>query len=445
MSRARDEYRKHGIDVDTECRSPGEERCYPLGGAAFHLLGDSRSRRNWSASNTSYIERDAHSRLRGFDDRAITVQSTDVSGRPVTTIRRDYRELIPLLRHRHDPDHLAVRTLLDRPRDVTLTIDAPLQARLSTIVSKYAARSAGGNAAAIVMNPDTGDVLALASVPFPVTGGDQQSDIGHDSLLDRARYGLYPPGLTFKVVTAAAALRRDTALSRATFTCAPLSNGRVGAKIPGWGFVRDDVLDAHPHGSIDMHDGIVRSCNACFAQLAVRLGPRPLLDTAALLDISVARENSLRVFAPHSRKPDMARGTWSPRRCEWRGLPRLSRAMVSFVNPGVEAASSGAVQTEILLSPDAAALLARDLRNAVLSGTGRSLSGHRWRIAGKTGTAEVTNAPSHSWFVGFAPYGPAERRVAFAVIIENAGYGSLAAAPAAGEVVEAAAASGLIR
>jgi cell division protein FtsI/penicillin-binding protein 2 len=85
------------------------------------------------------------------------------------------------------------------------------------------------------------------------------------------------------------------------------------------------------------------------------------------------------------------------------------------------------------------------LRDSVLNGTGRSLRGHPWRIAGKTGTAEVHGAPSHAWFVGYAPYGPAERRVALAVIIENAGYGGVAAAPAVGEIVNAAAASGLVK
>ena len=257
--------------------------------------------------------------------------------------------------------------------------------------------------------------------------------------------GLYPPGSTFKLVTAVAALRRDTAFSRVTFACAPLPNGRVGARIPGWGLVRDDVLDAHPHGSIDMHDGIVRSCNACFAQLAVRLGPRPLLDTAALLDISVARKNSLSRLRATLPQAGYGQGdvVATPLR-----MARVAAALASdgvLREPRVEAASSESVQTEILLSPDAAALLSRDLRNAVLSGTGRSLNGHPWRIAGKTGTAEVTHSQSHSWFVGFAPYGPAQRRIAFAVIIENAGYGSLAAAPAAGEVVDAAAATGLIR
>src|SRR6185503_6147503 len=98
------------------------------------------------------------------------------------------------------------------------------------------------------------------------------------SLLDRARYGLYPPGSTFKLVTAAAALRRDMNLSHTTFTCSGLPDGRVGAKVGNWGTVRDDVLDRHPHGALSMHDGLVHSCNAYFAQLAVRVGPEALLE-----------------------------------------------------------------------------------------------------------------------------------------------------------------------
>jgi peptidoglycan glycosyltransferase len=64
-------------------------------------------------------------------------------------------------------------------------------------------------------------------------------------------------------------------------------------------------------------------------------------------------------------------------------------------------------------------------------------------IAGKTGTAEVDDARAHAWFVGFAPYGPAPR-IAFAVIVENGGYGGRVAAPLAGDVVSAARARGLL-
>jgi peptidoglycan glycosyltransferase len=96
-----------------------------------------------------------------------------------------------------------------------------------------------------------------------------------------------------------------------------------------------------------------------------------------------------------------------------------------------------------LLTPDSAARLANALRDAVVAGTGRSVSAHPGRIAGKTGTAEVSNAPSHAWFVGFAPH-RGKRQIAFAVLFENAGYGGAIAAPAAGEIVTAAASRGLI-
>jgi peptidoglycan glycosyltransferase len=97
------------------------------------------------------------------------------------------------------------------------------------------------------------------------------------------------------------------------------------------------------------------------------------------------------------------------------------------------------------ISGQTARVLARYMRDVVLEGTGRSVRSSPVAIAGKTGTAELNGAPSHSWFIGFAPYGPASRRVAVAVILENAGYGGTAAAPAAGEIVEAAAALGLAR
>ena len=77
--RAREAYTKAGVE-DVGCAIPVPERCYPLGRTAFHLLGDVRDRRNWSATNTAYVERDAQDHLRGFDDHATTVKLTDASG-----------------------------------------------------------------------------------------------------------------------------------------------------------------------------------------------------------------------------------------------------------------------------------------------------------------------------------------------------------------------------
>ena len=66
-------------------------------------------------------------------------------------------------------------------------------------------------------------------------------------------------------------------------------------------------------------------------------------------------------------------------------------------------------------------------------------------MAGKTGTAELADAPSHAWFIGFAPYGGTRRKIAFSVLVENGVYGGTAAAPAAAEIVNAAVKLGLIQ
>jgi cell division protein FtsI/penicillin-binding protein 2 len=83
------------------------------------------------------------------------------------------------------------------------------------------------------------------------------------------------------------------------------------------------------------------------------------------------------------------------------------------------------------------------MRAVVTSGTGRSANLADIPMAGKTGTAELDHAPSHAWFIGFAPYGGAHK-LAFSVMIENGQYGGTAAAPLAAEVMKAAKALGYL-
>ena len=435
MAQARAAYQGLGISLDDVC--PVAERCYPLGGRTFHLLGSARTRTNWSAANTSYVERDAEGTLRGFDDHSATVNGA---------LRRDYSAVVPLLRHRGD-EKLAA--FLAKPRDVRLTIDAPLQLRTAAIVASYARRSAG-KGAAVVLDADTGELLASASYPWPeesvTEGAIPIVAPDGDAFLDRARYGLYPPGSTFKLVTAAAALREHDGSQRTVFACSRLSDGRVGSKIPGWDRpVRDDVLDSHPHGRIDLHDGLVRSCNAYFAQLAVRLGPDPLLAAAAQLGISLTQSRDARSRV-NATLPQVGYGQGDVVATPLR-MARVAAAIASDgrLRDVHWTKRSEPPNGETFLDPGSARLLGRYMRDAVVAGTARSLREHPLRIAGKTGTAEVAGKPSHSWFVGFAPSAGSTRRIAFAVLIEHAGYGSANAAPAAGEIVLAAAAVGLLK
>jgi cell division protein FtsW (lipid II flippase) len=437
-----------GVSVDAAC-SDSTSRCYPFGGRTFHLLGDAETRRNWSASNTAFVERDEEAQLRGFDDHQSVVSVAEKDGSPGTALRRDYRDLVPLLRHRFDPDDPAMRAAMNPNRELRLTIDARLQTRVAAILASYARKSSSGHAAAVLIDAANGDLLASVSYPWPASGvvrtDGGSPDVSDETLLDRARFGLYPPGSTFKLITAAAALRQDPAAGTRTFTCSRLPGNRVGAHVPGYARpVRDDVKDHSPHGTIDMHAAIVASCNAYFAQLAVRLGARVLLDTAGLADIPLARNNARDRIRDTLPQIGYGQGevVASPLR-----MARIAAAIASDGRLRDVRVDLGAPvpATHDFLPADTARTLAQYMRDVVLDGTGRVLRDAPVAIAGKTGTAEVTGAPSHSWFIGFAPFGPAARRVAVAVILENAGYGGAGAAPAAGEILSAAAAAGLVR
>jgi cell division protein FtsW (lipid II flippase) len=440
-------YARVGVDVAAACPD-ASERCYPLGGRAFHILGDAHTRTNWSASNTSFVERDYEAALRGFDDHATAVSVTEPDGSTGTALRHDYEALVPVLRHRYQPEHAAVKAVFNTRRQLALTIDARLQMRVAAIVASYARKSPTGHAAAVVVDPATGDLLASVSYPWPsdvTAGSDRDATSDRDALLDRARYGVYPPGSTFKLVTAAAALCRDPGAGAQTFTCTRLSDGRVGAKIPGYArVVRDDERDSAAHGTIDMHKALAVSCNAYFAQLAVRIGPQALLDTARSAGISIARNDSLRRV--RDTLPQIGYGQGDVLASPIR-MARIAAAIASqgTLRDTRVAAADPAAASHVFVPRDTAATLGRDMRDVVLEGTGRALRGEPVAVAGKTGTAEVNGQPSHAWFVGFAPYGPATHRVAVAVIVENAGYGGSAAAPAAGEIIAAAASLGLAR
>jgi cell division protein FtsI/penicillin-binding protein 2 len=350
--------------------------------------------------------------------------------------------MVPLVRHRWEQDHPEVVAVFERSRDVRLTIDARLQYRVAAILAR-AVRSAGvKRGAAVVVDATTGELLASASFPRPEA---RATVVGPDDVFDRARYGLYPPGSTFKLVTAAAALRTDPSLAGLSLVCSRLPADRVGVRLPGWGrAVRDDVRDRTAHGAIAMHDGLVRSCNAYFAQLAVHLGVETLAETSSLAGIALSSTTDpaeLRNNLPHAGY-GQGQVVTTPLR-----MARVAAAIgsdgVIREMPVVQGAVGGV--TTDFVSPDSARTLAGFMRDAVTDGTGRSLARHPVRIAGKTGTAEIDGAASHAWFVGFAPHGEASRRVAFAVVLENAGYGGTSAAAAAGEIVTAAASIGLVR
>jgi peptidoglycan glycosyltransferase len=304
----------------------------------------------------------------------------------------------------------------------------------------------------VVLDVDSGDVLAAVSYPWPEAGDLRPREAVAagsplaDRLLDRTRYGLYPPGSTFKLLVAAAALRTPAA-PEGPYMCVRLPDGRVGNYVPGYTRpVRDDPMDTTPHGSVDLRRALVVSCNAYFAQLALRLGPQPLLDAASLFDIDVAQPPTAAALRHTLAQAGYGQGqvVVSPLK-----MARIAAAIAGEgIVPQARWLAGPVERTEAprLLSPADAGMVGRYMREVVVSGTGRTLASNQTAIAGKTGTAEVDHGRAHSWFAGFAPYGGAAgRRIAFAVIVENAGYGARAAAPIAGDLVDAARELGLIR
>jgi cell division protein FtsI/penicillin-binding protein 2 len=374
-------------------------------------------------------------------------------------IRYDYRELVPLLRHRYEPDSPAVRRVLDRPRDVHMSIDARLQVRVAEILAKQLKQANVDKGAAVVLDPATGDLLASVSLPQPdLTGASDpsrereravSSETPSNPYLDRARYGLYPPGSTFKVVTAMAALRKDATLTHKTYQCIRLPDGRVGNTMKGSTRpIRDDIEDKNPHGTVDLERGIVVSCNAYFAQLGTYdVGAEALLDAANLLGIAVASPGTaaqLRKSLPQSSY-GQGQVVASPF--------QLARVAATVANGGAmpqgrwitDENNARTAEPRPVLDASGAQTLAKFMREAVTSGTGRRAAGAAVPIAGKTGTAELAEGPSHAWFIGYAPYGAGARKIAFSVLVENGVYGGTAAAPAGAEIVDAAAKLGLIQ
>jgi len=448
-------YARMGVDLEDVLRRGGS-RFYPFGALTFHLLGDARSRLNWGASNSSYVERELNSVLQGYDSRDVVARVKDRPNGPEhLALRRDLRELVPLVRYRYRPDKKAVRDILDRNRDVHISVDIRLQAKVAAIMDQRITASGTKHGAAVVLDPETGDLLASVSHPWRDVARAQEI-IGRsetipdnrqliESLLDRARFGLYPPGSSFKLVTSIAAYASRPDAHEVRYECRRLPDGRVGNYVRGWGRpIRDDILDRHPHGSVDMERGLVLSCNAYFAQLGkFAVGAQRLLDAAARFGIRVAVPNTVKQLNDALPQASYGQGqvVASPL--------QMARVAAAIGNGGsilpVRIDLRSAVPApDSCLTSQQAAILSRHLRRAVTEGTGTAAAGSSVPVAGKTGTAEVRNQPAHAWFVGFAPYGSL-KKIAFAILMENARYGGRAAAPAAAEIADAAAALGLFR
>ena len=423
LERHRDAYSSLGVSLES-ADSRFDTRHYPFGAATVHLIGDLRTGENFHAGNASLVEHDSNRRLQGYE----------------------YGELAPLIRYRHHPNNAGVASLLARDRSLRLTVDIRLQVRAKEILERHLRQAGVASGALVVMEAGTGDVFAMVSTPSSSPPAVRAAAPTPDELLDRARYGQYPPGSTFKLVTAMAALRGDASLTHRTYQCRPLGDGRCGNTVAGWNrAIKDDIGD-RAHGTLDMERAIAVSCNAYFAQLGVHdVGSKALAEMADRLGLSTGDAAALRQalpFAAYGQGPVLVTPF------------KMARVAATIAAGGrmpqgrwISGEGNARQDAPLDVLPEAqAAFLAGAMRRVVTEGTARHvMAGSAVGLAGKTGTAQLERGLPHAWFVGFAPFdGAPQRRLAFAVIVENGGYGGRIAAPIAREVMEAAKGLGLL-
>ena len=217
LEKHRAEYQQLGIDIDRACPRT-EARHYPFGGLMFDLLGDLRTRTRWAASNTSYVERDSARRLRGYDDRPTLEEVKNpktgkIGARHPLRLSRTGAAAAPSVRAATIPPSASI---LDRPRDVAhVHRCAPSGARRGDPAQAIASRPTGQGRRR--RDGSRHRRLAgrrqLSAAPRRSRTTPSAQPESANPYLDRARYGLYPPGSTFKVVTAIAAMRKDAHLA----------------------------------------------------------------------------------------------------------------------------------------------------------------------------------------------------------------------------------------
>lgn len=367
------------------------------------------------------------------------------------------------------PENLADE-ILGRPKrgaTVVTTIDPVLQ----EVAAEALAGRPGGVAA---IDPRTGEVLALVSVPSfdpnPLSSHDPRGIRRTWNLLNRdpdkpmvsrANDELFPPGSTFKIVTAAAALENGMTPDT-TFPNPPaLDLPQTTHDLENFG--RSHCLGGA--SQITLAQALLISCNVTFAQIGLQLGAEALVEQARAFgfgedipfDIPLQEGRFPDADAFADRLPAVAFSAIGQQDV---GANPLQMALVAgaIANGGFmmkpqlvlevrdpQGRVIRSIQPEVLrrpVSPETALALSLMMEGVVEAGTGTAAQIPGVRVAGKTGTAENPTGDPHAWFVAFAP--AEEPAIAVAVVVLNGGdlgseaTGGQVAAPIARAVIEAA-------
>lgn len=332
--------------------------------------------------------------------------------------------------------------------NVVTTLDAELQ---------QVASDAMGNrrGAVIAMEPDTGKIRAMVSQPnFNANTVDEQweeltsTDNTKAHLVNRATQGLYPPGSTFKIITALEYLHENpSGMSDFHFDCDGLFEAEQHQ-------IR--CYHGESHGSQDLRMTFANSCNGAYAQMGLDLN---LTQFASLtnqllfnqdLPLSIPCNKSSFVMTEGADEWERLQTAIGQGKTQITPMHNLlitaaiangGTLMKPYLIDHVENAGGQTVKKfmpdsygSLMGSEDATVLT--DLMTAVVTdGTGSALRGASYTAAGKTGSAEFeTGKETHAWFVGFAPV--EDPKLAVCVILEESGSGGKQAGPVARAVFD---------
>jgi peptidoglycan glycosyltransferase len=325
---------------------------------------------------------------------------------------------------------------------------------LKTTLSPKAQRAAyaglnGRNGAVVALDVKTGAVRALAATP-----SFDPNDPAHASTFNRATQGRYPPGSTFKAVTAAAAL------DSGRYTPGSQVDGHNHQVVSGAPL---DNFGGESFGNIDLTFALTHSVNTVWAQVGVKLGKQTMagymekfgFNSDPPMDYPDSQMNPSgeyrngKLLSPTSRFVDVGRMAIGQDKLLVTPLQMASvaqtigngglrmepRLVQKVVDPdGRTTDTPLPKEAQQVLSKQAADQLTAMMKNVVREGTGTAAALQGVELAGKTGTAEIDPAAGINdlWFIGFTP------DVAVAVVIERQrGQGGTVAAPVAKQVLQA--------
>ncbi len=349
-----------------------------------------------------------------------------------------------------------------------------LQTTLDLRLQRAAVDGLGSDRGAVVMlDPSTGDVLALASTPTFDAGAIADPDTAAatmaslqaddaDPLLPRATLGRYVPGSVFKIVTAIAGLNTGSISADTTFPQQPKSE-KKGLLVDGYR-IRDGHHPQTGNTALDLVGATEVSCNIWYALAGMATGGDKLVDQAALLDFGAPIPFDLptapsRVTggggpAPGGFADDVELASASFGQGETYVTP-LQMALVAstvandgvLVQPRLVSAFTGdGTDTRNLPAPAWRQVMAASDAKTIQGAMQAAVEGDLGRqftsgaavpgvpTAGKSGTAELGGSGEpHSWFIGFAPV--ENPKIAIAVLVEQGGRGGERAAPLAGSLM----------